>query len=94
MKLFLRLAHFALHEIDDPFRLGYGVVLSECADDHARTIEEDDRWRDTFALRVRDDLRLSVHVDVRNGTKGGAEINSNCFSLSHLLRVNLVVGER
>ena len=33
MKLLLRFAHLALHEIDDLFRLGHRVVLRHRADD-------------------------------------------------------------
>ena len=83
VKLFLRLAHFALHEIDDPFRLGHAIVLGQGADDYALAIEEDDRGRDALALRIRDNLRLSIDVDVRDRAEGRAEINSNCFSSSH-----------
>ncbi len=84
MKLLLRLAHLALHEIDNPFRFGHGIVLREGADDHARAIEKNDRRRDTFAFGVWDDLRLSVGIDVRDSAKRGAEVDSNCFSSGHI----------
>ena len=35
MKLFLRLAHLALDEIDDLLRLRDGIILRQCADDRA-----------------------------------------------------------
>src|SRR5438874_3307056 len=84
MKLRLRLAHFALHEIDNPFRFRHGIILGERADDYTRAIEKDDRRRDALALGIRDDLRLAVRIDVRDSAEGGAKVNSNCFSSSHI----------
>ena len=41
MELFFWLPHFPFHEINDLFRLGYGVVLGRRPDDDIVTIEED-----------------------------------------------------
>ena len=83
MKLLLRFPHLALHEIDDLFRLGHRVVFRQCADDGLAAFEQNDRGSDPFAFRIGDDLRFPVGVDVSNGGEGCAEIDSDCFSLSH-----------
>ena len=84
MKLLLRFAHFALHEIDNLFRFGDGIIFRERADDALAAIEENDRGRDALALRVWDDLRFPVGIDVRDGGEGGAKVNSDCFSIAHV----------
>ena len=42
MKLLLRFAHFALHEIDNLLGLGHGIIFRERADDDIRAIEQND----------------------------------------------------
>ena len=88
MELLLRFAHLPLHEIDDPLRLGHGIIFRQGADDHALAIEKNDRRRDAFAFGVRDDLRLAVNVDVRHRAERGAKIDSDSFSSSHFVRVD------
>ena len=48
-------------------------------------IKQDDRRRDALAFRVWDDLRFSVGIDVGDGREGGAEVNSDCFAIAHVL---------
>src|SRR5947208_7594516 len=85
MKLLLRLADFALHEIDDFFGFRDRVVLCNRADDGFGPVEQDHRGRDAFAFGVRDDLRFSVSVDMRDGREGRAKIDSDCFAIAHVL---------
>ena len=50
MKLVLRLAHFALHEIDNLLRLGDGIVLGDRAHNHVASVKENHRWRDALGF--------------------------------------------
>ena len=85
VKLFLRFAHFALDEIDDFLRFRDGVILRNRPDDGFAAIEQNDRGRDALTFSVWDDLRFSVGIDVRDGREGGAEIDSDCFAIAHVL---------
>ena len=83
MKLVLGFAHFALHEIGNLFRLGDGVVLRHRANNHVGCVEENHRWRDALRFRIRDDLWFPVGVDVRDGRKRRAQIDSDYFACAH-----------
>ena len=86
MKLVLRLAHLALHEIDNLFRLGHGVVLGHRADNHVAAVKKDHRGGDALRFRIRDDLRFSVSVDVRDGGKGRSQVDSDYVACAHVLK--------
>jgi hypothetical protein len=45
--------------------------------------------RDALAFGVRDDLRLTVGVDMGYGREGCAKINADCFALVHFWRRRL-----
>src|SRR5207245_5567177 len=83
MKLVLRLAHFALHEIDNLLRLGDGIVLGHRAHNYVASVKENHRWRDALGFGVRDDVRFSVGIDVRDSRKGRAQIDSGYFACAH-----------
>src|SRR5919199_5744094 len=87
MKLLFWLAHLALDEIDNLFRLGDGIVFGGRAHDDIIAIEQNHRWRDAFAIGVWDDLRLAVGVDVRHRAEGRSKIDSDCFALRHFPKV-------
>ena len=88
LELFLRFAHFAFHEIHDPFRFRDRVVLCQGADDDGRAVKQDHRGREPLAFGVGDNLRLAVRIDVRHRAERRSEVNANYFSLrrrcSHL----------
>ena len=83
MKLGLRFAHLAFHEIDNFFRLGHRVVFGHCSDDHVRAVEKNHRWRDPLGLRVGNDLGFSVSINVGNRGKSRAQIDSDYFAFTH-----------
>ena len=56
-------------------------------DDRVGAIEQNHRGRDALAFGVRDDLRFAVGVDVGDRGEGGAKVNADCFSLSHMGQV-------
>ena len=83
LKLPLRFAHLALHEIHDPFRFRDRVVLGQAADDDARAIEQDHGRSEPLALAIRNDLRFAVGIDMGHGAERRAEIDSDYFSSSY-----------
>ena len=83
MELILRLAHLALHKVDNLFWLDHGVVLGHRADDHVTVVEKNHRWRDAFGFCIGDDLRFSVGIDMCDGREGRAQIDSDYFAFAH-----------
>ena len=72
VKLRLALAHLAFHEIHDLLGLGHRVLLRDGADHGVMPVKQDDRGCDAFALRVGDDLGLSIGIDVSDCAIGRA----------------------
>src|SRR5438045_4796197 len=83
MKLLLRFAHLPLDEIDDLLRLSHRAVPGDCSYDHVVLVEQNHRGRDSFTLRVWNDLRFAVSVDVRHGGERCPEVDSNSFAVGH-----------
>ena len=67
IKLALRLAHLAFHEIDNLLRFRDCVVPRDRTDHDRVGVEQDHRGRDAFVFGIGNDLRLTVRVDVRHG---------------------------
>jgi len=55
------------YEIHDFLGLGHGVLLRESTDDGILPVEQDYRGRNPLVFRIRDDLGLSVRIDVSDG---------------------------
>src|ERR1051325_3764767 len=95
MELLLRFAHLTLDKIDNLLRLGHGAVLCDRAHDYVVLVEQNDRWRDPFALGIWNDLRFTVGIDVRHGRERRSEIDSDSFAMGHEREITkLVVAQR
>jgi len=83
MKLLLRFPDLAFHKINDPLRLRDRVIFRHRADNNVAIIVKNNRGRDALAFRVRNDLRLTVGIDMSDRREGRPEVNSDCFSMRH-----------
>ncbi len=89
VKLLLRFADFALHKVDNLLRLDHRVIFRMRPNNDVRAFKQDDRWRDSFALGVGDDLRFAVGINVRYGRESGSEIDSDCFAMTHVWKTKM-----